>query len=78
MPEVVEVEKMRERMIRCALARFTERVYLAAAIRGLALVPAMFPEAGDDELLQHLLRFAEDTLGRRRRRTRETRLEPTP
>ena len=52
----------------------SERVYLAAAIRGLALVPAMFPEAGDDELLQHLLRFAEDTLGRRRRRTPETRV----
>ena len=55
----------------------SERVYLAAAIRGLALAPAMFPEAGDDVLLEHLLRFAEDTLGRRRR-TRETRVEPTP
>jgi AcrR family transcriptional regulator len=52
----------------------SERVYLAAAIRGLALAPAMFPAVGDDELQQHLLRFAEETLGRRRRRTPETRV----
>jgi AcrR family transcriptional regulator len=55
-----------------------ERIYLGAAIRGLAMAPAMFPEAGDDDLQEHLLRLADDTLGRRRRRTRETPVEPTP
>ncbi|WP_197040284.1 TetR/AcrR family transcriptional regulator [Mycobacterium sp. URHB0044] len=46
-----------------------ERIYLGAAIRGLATAPAMFPEAGDADLEQHLLRFAETTLARRRRTT---------
>jgi hypothetical protein len=54
------------------------RIYLAAAIRGLAMAPAMFPEVADDDLQEHLLRFAEATLMRRRRRTRETRVEPSP
>ena len=55
-----------------------ERIYIGAAIRGLATAPTMFPEVSDDDLQEHLLRFADATLGRRRRRTRETPVEPTP
>jgi AcrR family transcriptional regulator len=55
-----------------------ERIYYAAAFRGLALAPAMFPEVCDHVLHGHLLHFAESTLARPRRRRRETRPQPTP
>ena len=55
-----------------------ERIYCAAAIRGLALAPAMFPEVDDDVLQEHLLRFAETTLAPRRRPKRDPRIEPAP
>lgn len=55
-----------------------ERIYNSAAIRGLAMAPAMFPEASDDVLQEHLLRFAADTLARPRRRSRAPRVEPSP
>lgn len=54
-----------------------ERIYGAAAFRGLALAPSMFPEVGDDVLQEHLLRFAETTLARPRRRPRDNRAEPS-
>jgi AcrR family transcriptional regulator len=54
-----------------------ERIYGAAAFRGLALASSMFPEVGDDVLQEHLLRFAETTLARPRRRPRDNRAEPS-
>jgi hypothetical protein len=48
----------------------SERLYLAAAIRGgLALAPVGFPEVADDELREHLQVAAERLLARPRRRT---------
>jgi AcrR family transcriptional regulator len=55
-----------------------ERIYLAAALRGLALAPAMFPEVSDDDLEEYLLQFAETTLTRRRRRTPQAPVETSP
>lgn len=55
-----------------------ERIYLAAVFRGLALAAAMFPEVDDDLLQEHLLRFAETTLARPRRRTHNKRGRAEP
>jgi hypothetical protein len=40
----------------------SDRSYLAAALRGIALSASMFHEVGDDDLQEHLMRFAEATL----------------
>jgi AcrR family transcriptional regulator len=48
-----------------------DRVYLAAVFRGVALSAAMFPDVGDDDLQEHLLRFAETNLLKRRRQARQ-------
>ncbi|MGW3119113.1 TetR/AcrR family transcriptional regulator [Streptomyces sp. NPDC001107] len=47
----------------------SERLYLAAATRGLAIAPVGFPEVADDELREHLQVAAERLLARPRRRT---------
>jgi hypothetical protein len=55
-----------------------EYIYIPAAIRGLVMAPALFPEVRGGDLHTHLLRFAEGTLARRRRRSDETRVDPDP
>ncbi len=47
----------------------SERLYFAAAVRGLAMAPVRFPEVSDDDLREHLLRAAERMLARPRRRS---------
>lgn len=47
----------------------SERLYFAAAIRGLATAPAKFPDVSDDDLREHLLRATERMLTRPRRRS---------
>jgi AcrR family transcriptional regulator len=46
----------------------SERLYFAAAIRGLAIAPVRFPDVSDDDLREHLQRAAERMLARPRRR----------
>lgn len=57
-----------ERLFNGESRDLSERLYFAAAIRGLALAPAAFAELGDDELREHLLYAAERMLARPRRR----------
>ncbi|GAB3000675.1 TetR family transcriptional regulator [Streptomyces pseudoechinosporeus] len=46
----------------------SERLYFAAAVRGLATAPVRYPEVSDDDLREHLLQAAERMLARPRRR----------
>jgi AcrR family transcriptional regulator len=46
----------------------TERIYFAAAVRGLAMAPVRFTDVNDDDLREHLLQAAEHILTRPRRR----------
>jgi AcrR family transcriptional regulator len=47
----------------------SERLYFAAAVRGLATAPAKFPDVSDDDLREHLLRATERMLAPSRRRS---------
>jgi AcrR family transcriptional regulator len=47
----------------------SERLYFAAAVRGLATAPAKFPDVSDDDLREHLLRATERMLTPPRRRS---------
>jgi hypothetical protein len=46
----------------------SERLYFAAAVRGLAMAPVRLAEAGDDDLSEYLQRAAERMLAHPRRR----------
>jgi len=58
-----------ERLFGGDLTDLSERLYLAAVIRGLAIAPVNFPEVGDDDLREHLQVAAERMFARPRRRS---------